>query len=139
MIDHQPTTPEEFESLDAVLQRDLAALQEDFAMLDLRRKRNRSGMMQLLLKQHRLLRIKMDGNRNHHRAHLHVDYHQTWHMSSFAIDNGELLGGDGAYSRVVQPWITQHRTDLIRVWEGIRASGIDQAVVARLNASPLGK
>ena len=103
-------------------------------MIDLLRKPTGKGL-ELLLKKHLLLVLKMDGNRNHARAHLHVDYHRTKHLASYAINNGDLLAGDGVYSSVVQPWIAAHRNDLMRVWNGIRGEGADATVVAQLRAS----
>lgn len=58
-------------------------------------------------------------------------------MASYAIDNGDLLAGDGGYNSVVQPWIAEHRVNLIRVWEGIRDTGIDPEIVAHLRGSAL--
>lgn len=125
------------EELDSALQRSLSTLQDQMATLDMMREPGQGDGMELLLKKHLLLVLKMDGNRNHQRAHLHLDYHRRKHMASYAVDNGELLAGDGSYSSVVQPWIARHRLDLVRVWNSIRGGGADPVIVARLQGSAL--
>jgi len=123
--------------LDPELQHALNELQDQMAILDMLREPSGDFGLELLLKKHLLLQLKMDGNRNHERAHLHLDYHRTKHMASYAIDNGQLLAGDGSYSSVVQPWIAQHRADLMRVWHGLRGTGANSAIVAQLRNSTL--
>ncbi|MER9801897.1 hypothetical protein NKJ36_33485 [Mesorhizobium sp. M0142] len=90
--DHEP------QRIDAALQEALSILQDRMAMQDLLRRPSRGGLhgLELLLKEHRLLKLKMDANRNHARAHLHIDYHHSKHFASYAIDNGERLVGTGA-------------------------------------------
>lgn len=58
-------------------------------------------------------------------------------MASYAIDNGQLLAGNGTYDGVVQPWIAHNRINLIKVWNGIRGSGADPVIVAQLQASTI--
>lgn len=132
----EQVNPEGAYEIDPALQDALGKLQEQMALIDLLRKPAGKGM-ELLLKKHLLLALRMDGSRNHARAHLHVDYHRTKHLASYAIDNGDLLAGDGMYSSVVRPWIAAHRDDLMRVWSEIRGMGADMAVVAELRASAL--
>ncbi|HEY5130065.1 MAG TPA: hypothetical protein VIJ35_22745 [Bradyrhizobium sp.] len=37
------------------------------------------------------IKIRMDGDRNHARPHIHIDYGKKRHAASYAIDNGERL------------------------------------------------
>ena len=138
-MNNHPKGSEPLDLIDAILQDGLVILQDRMAMVDMRSRPTlgRGDALEVLLKEHRLLRLKMDGNLNHARAHLHIDYHRTRHLASYAIDNGELLAGDGTYNGVVQPWIEQHRAELMRVWKGIRTAEVDDAVVGQLKASAL--
>ncbi|PTE06670.1 DUF4160 domain-containing protein [Mesorhizobium helmanticense] len=132
-------TDHERQWLDAALQGALSILQDRMAEQDMLRRPSRAGRrgMEILLKGHRLLKLRMDANRNHPRAHLHIDYHHSKHMASYAIDNSELLAGDGSYDRVVKPWIAEHQANLMQVWRGLRANGVDDAIVAELRGSTL--
>ncbi|MGX8007816.1 DUF4160 domain-containing protein [Mesorhizobium sp. ORM8.1] len=125
--------------IDAALQGALSILQDRMAEQDLFRRPSRAGRhgLEILLKEHRLLKLRMDANRNHGRAHLHIDYHHSKHMASYAIDNGELLVGDGSYDHVVKPWIAEHQANLMQVWRDLRANGVDDAIVAELRGSIL--
>jgi hypothetical protein len=129
--------PDNFQELSSELQRALHHLQDQMASLDLLWEPSHGNGLELLLKKHKLLALKMDGNRNHGRPHLHLDYHRKKHMASYAIDNGQLLAGDGTYDGVVQPWIAQNRINLIKVWNDIRGSGPDLVIVAQLQASTI--
>src|ERR1700687_1286875 len=53
------------------------------------------------------IRIRMDGNKNHKRPHIHVDYRNEYHTASYAIDNGERIAGelDTKYDKQVRAWI----------------------------------
>lgn len=134
MIADQENSVELLE-IDPVLQRALGILQDQMALIDLIRKPTESSGLELVLKRHLLLAIRIDGNLTHERAHIHLDYHRTKHMASYAIDTGELLAGDSSYSSAVQPWIAKHRRNLMRVWKGIRGAGVDPKIVAQLRGS----
>ena len=127
----------DLQRLDPTLQRALGDLQDQMAELDMMWEPSQGNGLELLLKKHKLLKIKMDGNRNHERPHLHLDYHRNKHMASYAIDNGDLLAGNGMYSSVVRPWIAKHHVKLTQVWDGIRGSGADPVIVAALRGSAL--
>ena len=64
------------------------------------------------------IKIRMDGNKNHKRAHVHVEYDNNFHRASYAIDTGERLAGDlpNKYDRVVRTWICDKRPKLLEVW-----------------------
>ena len=122
------------------LEEALGSLQDSMALVDLFNKprRGRDSDLELLLKEHRLLRIRMDGNQNHTRPHIHIDYHRQRHLASYAIDDGTLLAGDKKYNRVIQPWIEKNRELLTKVWEDIRSSGgPDDGIVVQLLGSEI--
>ena len=131
-----PKAPDESQ-IDPTLQDALSHLQDEMALIDMLRRPSRSDALELMLKKHEHLVLKMDGNLNHARAHLHIDYHREKHFASYAIDNGELLAGRDNYSRAVKPWIRDHKDALMRVWIGIRGSGADLVTVAELQASSI--
>ncbi|QIA22028.1 DUF4160 domain-containing protein [Mesorhizobium sp. AA22] len=109
------------------------------AMFDLSARPSSAGShgLELLLKDLRNLRFKMDGNRNHMRAHLHIDYHRHNHMASYAVDDGTLLAGSGRYNHLIEPWIANNRESVMRVWRDIRTTGVDDQIVAQLRESAL--
>ena len=124
---------------DATIQNVLNILQDNMATRDLFSKSSHNGGqgLELLLKKHLLLRIRMDANLNHFRAHLHLDYNGENHIASYAIDNGELLAGKNTYNREVQPWIDEHRPALMLVWNDLRGKGADDTILAELRDSSI--
>jgi hypothetical protein len=77
------------------LEKELAKLQDAFAMVDLFVRRTRdTAEMEILVKKLQSIRIRMDGNQNHKRPHVHIDYGNKYHAASYAIDTGERLVGD---------------------------------------------
>lgn len=119
--------------IDPTIQSALSNLQDHMAMLDLLLNSSGNGQgMELILKQQKLIKLRMDANLNHFRAHLHIDYHRTRRIASYAINDGALLAGDGSYNKVVRPWITKHKDKLMIIWEDLRGKGVDDAIVAEL-------
>jgi hypothetical protein len=57
----------------------------------------------------------MDGNKNHKRPHVHIDYGEEYHTASYAIDNGERIAGElhGKYDQEVSAWIVKMQTSAI--------------------------
>lgn len=68
------------------------------------------------------LKVTMQPDPNHKRAHVHIDKHDA----SFAIDTGELLAGqcDNKTCGMVGEWINKHRQDLLELWD-IAKKGAD--------------
>lgn len=131
---HHPRTA----SLEERLTEALATLQDDMATIDMLRKIGGEDRIGLLLKELRLLRIRMDGNQNHERPHLHIDYHRRRHLASYAIDDGTLLAGDDQYGRKIRPWIETNRELLIEAWRGLRSTdGVDDTIIVQLRESKL--
>ena len=84
-------------------EKELAQLQDDFATIDLYTRRTDPAVVEILLKRFRKIVFRMDGNHNHKRPHLHIDYGNERHSASYAIDSGERLAGQLAnkYDRKV--------------------------------------
>ena len=66
----------------------------------------------------RKIRVTMQPDPNHERAHVHIGKHDA----SFAIDTGELLAGqcDIKTRSVVEEWIKKHRQDLLELWDIVK-------------------
>lgn len=133
----ETTAIERLEMASVKLQHDLA--QQDI-FEDMFSARPSSRMLStelIVLKLRRLaVTIRMDGNRNHHRGHVHIDYKTDIRGASFAIDTGERLAGRSTpYDAKISAWILKNQKDLIAVWNGMRATGYDHTTVAKLNGT----
>jgi hypothetical protein len=81
----------------------------------------------------------MDGNRNHARAHIHIDYGTERHMASYAVDDASILAGKRTkYHNAIQKWVSANRADLMTVWTEMRSRGTPEATVATLAGSDFG-
>ena len=69
------------------------------------------------------LRIRIDGNKNHQRPHIHIDYGRKYHSASYAIDSGERLAGELSkqYDQQLREWIVGCRPKLMELWHHIQA------------------
>lgn len=81
------------------------------------------GINYLLLKILQPIKIRMDGNKNHKRPHVHIDYGKQYHVASYAIDTGERIVGNlhRSYDSQVYGWIGKHRSKLFEAWELMQA------------------
>jgi len=76
------------------------------------------------------LEIRMDGNKNHGRSHVHIKYKKNGHAASYSIDDGSRLAGKlpAYYDKKVHRWITKYRTELQSLWDstqvGNRSDGL---------------
>jgi hypothetical protein len=115
------------------LETELADLQDALANTDLsdalRRMNDDQGLIYLLVKILQPIRIKIDGNRNHKRPHIHIDYGRKFHAATYAIDTGERLVGDRKYDYEVFEWIGKNRPKLMQAWELVQA-GKDATPIA---------
>ena len=61
----------------------------------------------------RKIKVTMQPDPNHGRAHVHLD-NREYHDASFAVDTGEMLEGncDRETQGIVKDWIRKHRRDL---------------------------
>lgn len=115
----------------------LRSLQDDFAELDMLTRPSKPNAYEFLVKRHQQIAIRMDGNRNHKRPHIHIDYGQERHVASYAIDNGERLSGtlNNKYDRLVHAWIGRNRRMLVHAWQITQSGQKPEAVIAQLKAS----
>jgi hypothetical protein len=80
------------------------------------------------------LSVRMDGTRNHGRAHLHVSIGKQRHVASIAIDNAEILAGTltTTQKREVQDWVLSHRQALTKLWTEMQAGRPVDALICEL-------
>jgi hypothetical protein len=117
------------------LEKELAKLQDAFAMVDLFVRRTRdTAEMEILVKKLQSIRIRMDGNQNHKRPHVHIDYGNKYHAASYAIDTGERLVGDldNNYDHAVRQWIAEYKPKVLQAWNLIQAGQNADAIVCEL-------
>jgi hypothetical protein len=90
--------------------------------------------MELLLKKLEPIQIRMDGDKNHGRAHIHINYKRQFHVASYAIDDGSRLAGslDRQYDRTVKAWIEENRAKLLLVWEKVQSGEKPDGLIAEL-------
>src|SRR4051794_31697333 len=64
------------------------------------------------------IQIRIDGDTNHARGHVHIQYKKEGHAASYAIDDGSRLAGKlpTYYDRVVRRWIADNKKDLDVLW-----------------------
>jgi hypothetical protein len=109
------------------LDSEIKQLQKTFAQIDMnlaiQTLRKKSRLLFLLVCKLENIRIRMDGNRNHKRPHVHIDYKEEYHSASYAIDNGERLAGNlgTQYDHSVRRWIAGSRPKLTELWLTIQA------------------
>lgn len=102
------------------------------------RRPGKVGRLEVILLKPQDLKIRMDGCKNHGRAHLHIDYGKNLRMASYAVNTGEkLAGGVTPYDKKISEWIVKHRDDIMIVWTEMRASGLPEATVAKLYGTTL--
>jgi hypothetical protein len=80
------------------------------------------------------IKIRMDGDRNHARPHIHIDYGKKRHAASYAIDNGERLAGqlDRKYDREIADWIEEYRPQFLKVWTETQAGRSAEVIVCEI-------
>ena len=119
--------------------KELRELQDEMAEIDLFTRPSRgSDFLEILVKQHRDIKLRIDGAANHGRAHLHLDYGGEYHATSYAIDNGERLAGtlDRKYDKKVREWITRNRSNLMKAWKAVHSGrGPNATTITALKGS----
>lgn len=114
----------------------LADLHRRINGLEIQIRRPSDCSIELIVKEHAPIRVKIDANLNHGRSHLHIDVGRLRHHASYAIDNGERLAGRWTqYEHAVQLWIATHRTLLSQIYEDIRAAGANEQQINTLRDS----
>jgi hypothetical protein len=107
---------------------ELAHLQEELAWVDVltpRPRPQRSDVMatELLLKKLQAIRIRIDGNKDHQRPHIHIDYGREFHVALYAIETGERIVGDLdiKYDRAIEKWIKERQPRLLEAWNLVQS------------------
>jgi hypothetical protein len=82
----------------------LSTLRDAMATADLHTRQSSKSTIEFLVKQYQTIKLRMDGNLNHQRPHIHIDYGKEHHVASYAIDNGKRLAGnlDNKYDKQVR-------------------------------------
>jgi hypothetical protein len=91
----------------------------------------------LMVRQLRSIRFKIDGDKNHARPHIHVDYGRNHHAATFSIDNGDRLAGglNRKYDRPAREWIERNKEKLLDAWKLVMDSGNTDEIVAELRVA----
>jgi hypothetical protein len=115
------------------LEKELAELQDALSTTDfyaaMQSMKHEEGLNYLLVKVLQPIKIKIDGNKNHGRPHVHIDYGSQFHAASYAIDTGERIAGDRKYDYEVFEWIGKNRPKLMQAWKLVQA-GKDATPIA---------
>lgn len=81
----------------------------------------------------------MDPNKNHGRAHFHLNYGRVLHQASYAVDTGERLAGKEArFDRRIKTWTVSNREVLLKIWSELRngrGQGEAEVLVRHLKGS----
>lgn len=122
---------EEYRSDLISLESAVRSLWEEIAWSDMLARSRASGGLELLVRRYQNLRIKIDGNLNHARPHVHVDCGKDWHAASYAIDDATRLAGriNNQYDRLVRQFIDKNRKLLLRIFNGVRLGENVEALV----------
>ena len=85
------------------------------------------------------IKIGIDGNKNHKRPHVHIDYGKKFHAASYAIDTGERIVGDSKYDNEVYEWIGKNRPKLLQAWELVQSGKDATPIACELRESFVGR
>ncbi len=115
------------------LEKELATLQHDLAMIDFWLG-GEPGVQRFLVLMLEDIGIRMDGNKNHKRPHVHIEYGTDHHAASYAIDTGERLVGKlkSEHDRAVREWIKAHKSKLMEVWQATQAGKNPHPIICEL-------
>lgn len=93
----------------------------------------RPGTIELIVHETRGLRITIDGDRDSHAPHVHIDIGKDKHVGSYTIHDGERVAGEKTkFDGRIKQWISENQELLERVYRAIRANGYDPADVITL-------
>ena len=79
---------------------------------------------ELLLAKECTITFRMDGDRKHSRAHIHIDIGNARHLASYAVDTGERLTPgliDRKCEAAVRSFISTHRDKLVAMFYDLQA------------------
>ncbi|THD81063.1 DUF4160 domain-containing protein [Aliigemmobacter aestuarii] len=110
------------------------SLQDSLATIDLMSRPSSSSGIEFLVKKLEPLQIRMDGDRNHGRAHVHINYLKQYHVASYAIDDGTRLAGNlsSKYDRVIKTWIADNRKVLLELWHKVQSGESPEGLALKL-------
>jgi hypothetical protein len=122
------------------LEKELAELQNALSEVDFYSQPEGSNhaVVKFLVKTYQSIRLRMDGDKNHARPHLHVDYGHDYHVASYAIDNGQRLAGDlhRRYDKQVRGWIANNQVKLLKTWEQTQLGAKPENIICELRETP---
>jgi hypothetical protein len=115
----------------------IGSLQYGMGEIDLFTTPSDPGIIKFLIVELQPMKIKMDGDLNHKRPHLHIDYGREFHTASYAIDNGERLAGRLAtkYDREVKDWIFANKAKLLEAWLETQAGKYPEKIICELRGN----
>jgi hypothetical protein len=122
------------------LEEEAAELQRTLAQIDCDGRHRARGPVVvtfLVVKLVSFLQIRMDGNKNHQRPHVHVIYGNDYRAATYAIDNSERLVGalPARHDRAVRQWTAGHKPKLLNLWAISQAGGSTSAILSELRGS----
>jgi hypothetical protein len=119
------------------IKKELTELQHEFAESDWLARPHTPGLVTFIVYELQDIKIRMDGDKNHGRPHIHVQYGKDPHAASYAIDNGKRLAGDlpSRYDRMVREFIGTTRPKLKEIWDFTQAGKSTDALVGELRGS----
>jgi hypothetical protein len=133
------TGPKRIANSNYPLDTEIIELQQSFAQIDRiigteALKSETYRLLPLVLCRLKNIKIRMDGNNNHKRPHIHIDYKEEYHSASYAIDTGERLAGnlETQYDRSVREWIAECRPKLIELWYVMQAGQRPETILCEL-------
>lgn len=95
---------------------------------------NYSGdLIRFLVMRMEEIEIRMDGDKNHARPHIHIKYRKDGHAASYAIDDGSRLAGKlpKRYDRRIAGWIIENNADLKGLWASTQSGKRNEAILLK--------
>lgn len=116
---------------------DLHSLQDDLAVIDMLSKKpanSRSGLLEILLKKHEQIKLKMYQEPGHARPHFHVDYGPSNHSASFAVDTGQRIEGSlpSKYDKSIANWTAKNRSAILSAWNELQSGNTGATFIQSL-------
>jgi Domain of unknown function (DUF4160) len=83
------------------------------------------------------LEVRMDGDKNHARPHIHIKYKKNGLAASYAIDDGSRLAGrlPPYYDRVVCHWINKNRAELNLLWKSTQSGKRNEVILLKFQGT----
>lgn len=118
---------------------DLVSLQDDLALVDMLSKKppnSRSTLLEVLLKKHEQIKLKMYQEPGHARPHFHVDYGTQNHSATFAVDTGQRIEGTlpRKYDKAIAAWAETNKPHLLAAWDDLQSGSTGATFIQSLSA-----